>query len=633
MPDHSHYYPDHYHIGNWLPISLKEVKDRNWEQLDVILITGDAYVDHPSFGIPVIGRILEREGYKVAIIPQPNWRDDLRDFVKLGKPRLFFGVAAGNMDSMVNHYTANRRLRSNDAYSIGNQAGFRPDRAVSVYSGILSKLYPDTYIVAGGIEASLRRLTHYDYWDNELKPSILHNGIIDFLVYGNGEKPIIQLAKEISAGASLEQLHQIPQMAYAIKTGSTIKDWPERKTIQLSSFEESKKNKEVFASDFRIIEEESNTLTSARITQSSADITVVVNPPFSPASVSELDHFHNLPFTRLPHPRYWKKPVIPAFEMIRFSVNIHRGCFGGCAFCTISAHQGKHISSRSTDSVMAEVNSVAKMPGFKGYLSDLGGPSANMYGMAPYDISICRRCRKPSCIHPGICKNLNISHKKLIDLYRKVRELPEIKKAFIGSGVRYDLFLNERSKTDPSLIEYPEELIRFHVSGRLKVAPEHTQPTVLKVIRKPGFEKFLELKRVFDGVNERHQLRQELIPYFISSHPGCSLEDMAELTANTRALNLNMEQVQDLTPTPMTLASTMFYSGFDPYTLKPIFVATNAEEKKLQRSFFQISGPEERQKIINVLKKINRDDLIPKIFGNQNKLKHVKGKPRGRQNK
>jgi uncharacterized radical SAM protein YgiQ len=633
MSDHSQYYPEHYQLSNWLPISLKEVKDRNWDQLDVILITGDAYVDHPSFGIPVIGRILEREGYKVAIIPQPNWRDDLRDFIKLGKPRLFFGIAAGNMDSMINHYTANRRLRSNDAYSIGNQAGFRPDRAVSVYAGILRNLYPDTVIVAGGIEASLRRLTHYDYWDNELKPSILHNGGMDFLVYGNGEKPIIQLANGISTGATLAQLQQIPQLAYAVKTGTQIGDWPNRKTIQLSSFEESKFSKEVFARDFRMIEEESNTLTSARITQSTEDITVVINPPFSPVNTNELDHFHNLPFTRLPHPRYWKKPLIPAFEMIRFSINIHRGCFGGCAFCTISAHQGKHISNRSEESVMAEVKSVAKMPGFKGYLSDLGGPSANMYGMAPYDISVCMRCRKPSCIHPGICKNLNISHKKLINLYRKVRETPEIKKAFIGSGVRYDLFLNERSKTDSSLLEYPEEMIRFHVSGRLKVAPEHTQPQVLKVIRKPGFEKFLELKRVFDRVNDKYQLKQELIPYFISSHPGCSMEDMAELAVSTRALNLHMEQVQDLTPTPMTLASTMFYSGIDPYTLKPVFVATNGEEKRLQRSFFQISGPEERQKIIQVLKKINRDDLIPKIFGNQNKLKHVKGKPTGRRNK
>lgn len=631
MIDQSSYYPDHYDITDWLPISLKEVKDRGWDQLDIILISGDAYVDHPSFGVAVIGRILEKEGYKVAILPQPNWRDDLRDFTKLGKPRLFFGITAGNMDSMVNHYTANRRLRSNDAYSIGNQPGFRPDHAVITYAAILRKLYPNSIIVAGGIEASLRRLAHYDYWDDMISPSILDQSGIDYLVFGNGEKPIIELARKINQGAMPQELQQIPQVAYTLTVNSPLAEWPNRRTRHLSSFDESRKNKESFAKDFRIIEEESNTLTSARLTQTHGGNRVVVNPPFEPYSMAELDTYHDLPFTRMPHPRYWKKSLIPAFEMIRFSVNIHRGCFGGCAFCTISAHQGKHVSSRSLKSVITEVKQVVRMPGFKGYLSDLGGPSANMYRMEPYDKTICLNCRKPSCIHPSICKNLNISHKNLINLYRKVREIPGIKKAFIGSGVRYDLFLNERRMDDPSLRDYPNELIRYHVSGRLKVAPEHTRDSVLRIIRKPGFEKFHELKRVFDRVNKEYNLKQELIPYFMSSHPGCTLEDMAELAAETRSLNLHLEQVQDLTPTPMTLASTMFYTGLDPYSLKPIYVANKPADKLLQRSFFFASNPEEKQKVITALKKIKREDLIPKIFGSH-KLKHVKGKPPGRQN-
>lgn len=632
MGDHSSYYPDHYNINDWLPISQKEVKDRGWDQLDIILISGDAYVDHPSFGAAVIGRILEREGYKVAILPQPNWRDDLRDFTKLGKPRLFFGITAGNMDSMVNHYTANRRIRSNDAYSIGNQSGFRPDRAVTVYAGILRKLYPDSIIIAGGIEASLRRLTHYDYWENAVRPSLLDKSGIDYLVYGNGEKPIIDLSRKINIGALPQELRQTPQIAYSLPLTVQIPDWPGRHTIPLCSYEESRKNKVSFARDFRIIEEESNTLESARITQVHGDNLVVVNPPFEPSLTEELDSYSNLPFTRLPHPRYWKKPLIPAFEMIRFSVTIHRGCFGGCAFCTISAHQGKQVSSRSIQSVSSEVQQVVRMPGFKGYLSDLGGPSANMYRMEPYKQTVCLKCKKPSCIHPAICKNLNTSHKNLIDLYRKVREIPGIKKAFIGSGIRYDLFLNDRRKDDQSLKDYPNELIRYHVSGRLKVAPEHTQDSVLRIIRKPGFDKFHELKRIFDRVNKENNLKQELIPYFISSHPGCTVEDMAELAAETHALNLRLEQVQDLTPTPMTLASTMFYTGLDPYSLKPVYVANNPEEKLLQRSFFFTSDPEGKQKIISALKKINRDDLVPKIFGS-NKLAHVKEKPKVRQKK
>jgi len=609
------YYPSQYDLNHWLPTSVKEVQERGWDQLDIILISGDAYVDHPAFGIAVIGRVLERAGYRVAILPQPNWRDDLRDFKKLGPPRLFFGISAGNMDSMVNHYTANRRLRSNDAYTPGGRPGYRPDRAATVYAGIVRKLYPDAILIAGGIEASLRRLVHYDYWSDSILPGILYQSGIDYVVYGNGEKAILELARQIDQGASAQEIRQIPQIAFRIHSGETISEWPQRETIVLHSLAESQTSKLHFAADFKIIEQESNSLTTARLTQVHGAETIVVNPPYPIATPGELDGCYDLPYTRLPHPRYWKKPLIPAFEMIRFSVTLHRGCFGGCAFCTISAHQGKHVSSRSQPSILKEVEQIIQMPGFKGYISDLGGPSANMYRMEPIKPSICRTCKKPSCIHPVICKNINISHKHLLELYRQVRATAGVKKAFVGSGVRYDLFLNERRETDVSLKEYPQELIKHHVSGRLKVAPEHTRDGVLRVIRKPSFIKFHELKKLFDHINDKASLRQELIPYFISSHPGCTLEDMAELAAETRALHLHTEQIQDFTPTPMTLASTMFYTGLDPYTLKPVYVARKPDDKLMQRGFFFATKPEAKEKVIRALRKLKREDLIGKIFG------------------
>jgi uncharacterized radical SAM protein YgiQ len=536
------------------------------------------------------------------------------------------------MDSMVNHYTANRRLRSNDAYTVGNQAGFRPDRAVTVYSGILRKLFPDSLIIAGGIEASLRRLSHYDYWEGQVHPSILDSRTIDYVVYGNGERPILELARLISSGAPIEGLRRVPQIGYCFKGQTLPEPWPDRETINLFSYGEAKSDKTKYARNFRTIEEQSNVLEAARIVQQHNDHLVVINPPYEPATAEEMDEWHDLPFTRLPHPRYWNKPMIPAFEMIRFSVNIHRGCFGGCAFCTISAHQGKHVSSRSEHSIITEVKRIAKMPGFKGYLSDLGGPSANMYWMVPMDGSRCRKCKRASCIYPSICNNLDISHKKLLTLMRKVRQVPGVKKAFVGSGIRYDLFLNERAKKDPSLREYPSELITHHVSGRLKVAPEHTREQVLRIMRKPGFEKFHELKRTFDAINRNNNLKQELIPYFISSHPGCSLEDMAELAIETRALDLKTDQVQDFTPTPMTLATTMFYTGLNPYTLEPVYVARTAEEKLEQKSLFFWSDPAERQKIIRKLKKLGRNDLIDRLY-QSHKLKHVKGRTGHHQNK
>jgi uncharacterized radical SAM protein YgiQ len=628
----SNYYPATYDLKRWLPGTRKEVALLGWDQPDIILFSGDAYVDHPSFGASVIGRVLEDAGYKVALVAQPNWQDDLRDFTKLGVPRLFFGITAGNMDSMVNHYTANRRLRSNDAYSIGGKSGFRPDRAATVYASILRRLFPEQLIIAGGIEASLRRLAHYDYWDDKIMPSLLESTNLDYLFYGNAERSIVEFAKKIDEQVSVDEIRRMPQIAYRISPKDSLPMFPDRKTINLYSYEEVVRDGSKHAQNFRRIEEESNVLLADRLIQQHGDSLVVVNPPDLPASTEELDHWHDLPYTRLPHPRYWKKPLIPAFEMIRFSVNIHRGCFGGCAFCTISAHQGKHISSRSEESILKEVSQTIQMPGFKGYLSDLGGPSANMYRMEPYDRKKCLKCRRPSCVYPTLCRNINVSHQPLLNLYRKVREIPGIKKAFIGSGIRYDLFQNERARNDRSLREYPEELIRYHVSGRLKVAPEHTEDHVLTNMRKPTFDQYIQFSRNFKAVNKRYGMNQELIPYFISSHPGCQLADMAELAIKTRESELQLEQVQDFTPTPMTLATTMYCTGLDPYTLKPVNVARSREEKLDQRRLFFWNKPEEKQQIMIVLKKSGRTDLIPRLFPGK-QLKHVKTKNKKRSNR
>lgn len=564
--------------SNFLPTSKKEMDALGWDKADIILFTGDAYVDHPSFGAAVIGRILEKEGYKVAVVPQPNWRDDLRDFKKLGTPRLFFAVTSGSMDSMVNHYTANKRLRSNDAYTPNGKSGYRPDYAVKTYSKILKQLFPEVPLVLGGVEASLRRFTHYDYWANKLFPSILVESGADILVYGMGEKAIIEVAHRISKGQYIKEINDIPQTAFV----DTYNYSYDSELVKLNSLDQCVKDKVMFGENFRKIEEESNKINAKRIVEPYKDQYVIVNPPFPPSTETEMDSWWNLPFTRMPHPRYQGKEI-PAWEMIKFSINIHRGCFGGCSFCTISAHQGKFVASRSENSILNEIEQVKKMPDFKGYLSDLGGPSANMYKMKGKDISICKKCKKPSCIFPKICSNLNTNHKDLLDLYRLVNNIPGIKKAFVGSGVRYDLFGDFSNKTNR---EYFEELVVNHISGRLKVAPEHTEDEVLKEMRKPTFQLFKILKQRFDSINRKHSLNQQLIPYFISSHPGCKLHHMQNLAKEMRNIGINPEQVQDFTPTPMTLASTIFYTGVNPYTAKSVYVAKSKEEKIKQKSYF-----------------------------------------------
>lgn len=606
-------------ISDWLPLTKKEVEKRGWDELDVILISGDAYVDHPAFGTAVIGRIMESEGLKVGIVAQPNWQDDLRDFKKLGKPKYFFGVTAGCMDSMVNHYTANKRLRSNDSYTPGGEAGFRPDYATTVYSKILKEIYPDVPVLIGGIEASLRRVTHYDYWADKLFPSILVDSGADMLVYGMGEQPLREIMRGVKEGKNLRDLTHINQVAFLQHASSKLPE-TEWTTVELASHEICLEDKIKYASNFKIVEVESNKWQANRITQSIGDEILVINPPYKTMEEVEMDKSFDLPYTRLPHPKYRKRGPIPAFEMIKFSVNMHRGCFGGCSFCTISAHQGKFIASRSEASIMREVEQITKAPDFKGYISDLGGPSANMYKMKGKDEAICARCVSPSCIHPVICNNLDTSHKPLTDIYRKVDAHPGIKKAFVGSGVRYDLLVDDFNKNnqDGNHDEYMEQLITRHVSGRLKVAPEHTSDATLRVMRKPSFKYFHAFKKKYDEISAKFGLKQPLIPYFISSHPGCEEEDMANLAAETKDLGFHLEQVQDFTPTPMTVAEVIYYSGVHPYTLQPIKTAKTKEEKQNQNKYFFWYKPEYKDWIRNRLTFLKRPDLAQRLLGFRN---------------
>lgn len=606
-----------YKLTDFLPTTKKELQLRGWDDVDVILFSADAYVDHPSFGAAVIGRTLEAAGYRVAIVPQPDWHGDFRDFKKLGRPRLFFGIAPGCMDSMVNKYTANKRLRSEDAYSPDGRHDLRPEYPTIVYSKIIRQLYPDVPLILGGIEASLRRLTHYDYWKDKLQKCILCDSGADMIIYGMGEKPVLELAQRLANGEPIHNIKDIRQTVYLAQE----KDIPggiREDDILLHSHNECLHDKKAQASNFRHIEEESNKMHAQRLLQEVDGEYAVVNPPFPPMTTSELDASFDLPYTRLPHPKY-KNKRIPAYDMIKFSVNIHRGCFGGCAFCTISAHQGKFIACRSKESILKEVKQIIQMPDFKGYLSDLGGPSANMYGMGGRNKKACEKCKRPSCIHPQICPNLNTDHSALLNIYHAVDALPGIKKSFIGSGVRYDLLLHKSKDqaSNVSTAEYTRELITRHVSGRLKVAPEHTSDKVLNLMRKPPFAQFYEFKRIFDRINREENLKEQIIPYFISSHPGCHEEDMAELAVLTKRLDFHLEQVQDFTPTPMTVSTETWYTGYDPYTLMPVFSAKTPQEKLAQRQFFFWYKPEQRRSILQSLRRIGRPDLINELCPNQ----------------
>ena len=604
---------DKFRTEDFLPTSVKEMKALGWDSVDVVFFSGDAYVDHPSFAAAVIGRTLQAAGYRVAIVPQPNWRDDLRDFRKFGAPRLFFAVSAGAMDSMVNHYTAARRRRSDDAYTPGGRHGMRPDYPTIVYSGILREIFPDVPIVAGGIEASLRRVSHYDYWQDRLRPSILLDAPVDMVVYGMGEKPIVEIARRLEAGEKITDLKDINQTAMLLPA-SELPEADEQNII-LNSWDDVRRDKRLQSANFRHVEEESNSVNGATLWQRYGDRVVKITPMNPPMTSEEIDRSFDLPYTRIPHPRYRGK-AIPAYEMIRHSVNLHRGCFGGCAFCTISAHQGKFIASRSKESILREARQVTRMEDFKGYISDLGGPSANMYRMGGKNLKACEVCKRPSCLHPKPCPNLNNDHGPLLDIYREVDALPGVKKTFIGSGVRYDLSMAPSSdpEIDKTNRRYNRELIENHVSGRLKVAPEHTSDRVLEVMRKPSFSLFYDFKKIFDSVNRQCGLRQQLIPYFISSHPGCREVDMAELAAETKDLNFHLEQVQDFTPTPMTVATEIYYSGVHPYTGKKVYTAVRPEEKLAQRKYFFWYDSKYRLDIQNSLRRLHRPDLLNRLF-------------------
>jgi uncharacterized radical SAM protein YgiQ len=604
-------------ITDWLPITKKESDLRGWEELDVILFSGDAYVDHPSFGSAVIARLIESQGLRIAIVPQPNWRDDLRDFKKFGIPKLFFAVTSGCMDSMVNHYTAGKRLRSDDAYTPGGKGGFRPDYAVEVYSGILKSLFPGVPVVAGGVEASLRRFTHYDYWSDFLKPSVLHNGAIDLLIYGMGEKPILEILELMQKGVPFLSIKTIPQSGLLISDKEKLflnKNW---KDVELYSHEECLADKKKFAENHVQIERYASSNEQVRLIQKSGDSYIVMNPCRVESESDNIDVAFDLPYTRLPHPKYNAKGGVPAYDMIRHSVTLHRGCFGGCSFCSITMHQGKRVINRSEASILREVKNVAEMDDFKGYISDLGGPSANMYRMGGEDLTVCRKCIRSSCLYPSICGNLVFDHKPLVEIYKKAEKVPGVKKIFVSSGIRYDLLLCDDNDKRKKYFcdEYMKKLVKDHISGRLKVAPEHTSGRVLKFMRKPSYQLFEKFKKTFERLTGEAGLKQQIIPYFISSHPGSELEDMAELAAVTKSDGFKLEQVQDFTPTPMTLSSVMYYTGFDPYTKEKVYSAKSSEDRNDQRSFLFWYKEENREKLKRRLRKIGREDILQKLFG------------------
>lgn len=605
-----------YTIDDWLPITKKEIKSRGWDDVDVIIITGDAYIDHPSYGSSVIGRLIESRGYRVAIVPQPNWQDDLRDFKKMGPPRLFFAVTSGSMDSMVKHYTAGKRLRSNDAYSTGGQTGLRPDYAVVVYSNILKKLYPDIPVVVGGLEASLRRSTHYDYWSDSLKAPIICESKADLLIYGMGEKPVLELLNLMDRNLPFQSINTILQTVL-VRDEHHIPKNKHWKDVALYSHEDCLADKDKFADNFIQLEKTANSSVRVRLIQKVEDKYVIINPGFIKESTAQLDKTYGMPYTRLPHPKYKEKGPIPAYDMIRHSVTLHRGCFGGCAFCAISAHQGKHISSRSEKSIIKEVEVISRMNDFRGYISDLGGPSANMYKMSGRDERVCGRCSRPSCIYPSICGNLDYDHRPLVRIYDKAESVRGVKKCIVSSGIRYDLLVGTGKESDEKygLSDYTRQVITKNVSGRLKVAPEHSSDTVLSRMRKPSFGLFKTFKKVFDRISAEKNLNQQIVPYLISSHPGSEPEDMAQLAYETKCLGFKLEQVQDFTPTPMTLSSTIYYTGKDPYTGKRVYTAISKKEKAEQRLFFFWYKKENKRKVIVALKKIGRSDLIKKIFG------------------
>ncbi|HJH31015.1 MAG TPA: YgiQ family radical SAM protein [Methanosarcinaceae archaeon] len=588
-------------VSLFLPIDLKNATKRGWNELDVIIVTGDAYVDHPNFGAAIIGRVLEDAGFKVGIIAQPRW-DRVDDFKKLGKPRLFFAVTAGNTDSMVGNYTPSQRLRRDDTYSPGGKTGLRPNRAVVVYSNRIREAYPDTPIVIGGIEASLRRFAHYDYWSDKVRQSILADAPANILVYGMGELQTVEIAKRLDSGEQIDKIHDIYGTAWKME----VKRWRQEKAdfadkyMELPSYTEVSGDKVLYAKAFKTTELEQDAVRGLGLVQPHPKTVIIQNKPMHALSQEELDHVYELPFTRQTHPSY-KEPV-PALDVVKFSITTHRGCFGSCSFCAISMHQGRMITSRSIDSIVREAERLTRIMGFKGIINGVGGPSANMYGMECKKWEKSGACKNKLCLFPEPCPSLDTSHSQTIEMMRRLRGVEGVLKVFVGYGVRYDLALLDE--------EYMEELCAHHVSGQLKVAPEHYIKQVTDAMRKPGREVFERFAGKFKEINKKLGKEQYLVTFLISSHPGSTMEDMIELTEYIRDRRMYTKQVQDFTPTPMTAATCMFHTGLDPFTGEEVYVARGQREKRMQRALLRYKDPVNYKLVHDALDKAGRMDLV-----------------------
>ena len=586
---------------DFLPTSREEMAERGWDAVDIVFVTGDAYVDHPSFAMAILGRVLEREGFRVGILSQPAWRD-CEPWKEFGKPRLFFAISAGNMDSLINHYTANKKVRNDDAYSPGGQIGLRPDRATLAYCQRSREAYSGVPVIAGGVEASLRRLAHYDYWSDTVKRSIVLDSKADLVVYGMGEQPILEIARRIQKGETVKDLRQMRGVAYALGAKEARPLHFENKSmIQLPSYEEVKTDRFQFAEATRLIHHHTNPFNAHPLIQNHGDQAVVTTPPALPISKSQMDSIYDLPYQRRPHPKY--QAPIPAFEMIKDSVTIMRGCFGGCTFCSITAHQGRIIQSRSQESIIREIRKLGADPDFKGTVSDIGGPTANMYEMRCTRPDIEEKCRRQSCVHPTICKLLGTDHGPLVELMRSARQQPGIKKVLVASGIRMDL-----AQLSPT---YMKELAKHHVGGLLKVAPEHSDPEVLRLMKKPDAENFENFSSEFKkATREVGKPKQYLVPYFISGHPGSSTESMIELALFLKRNGYKPDQVQDFIPAPFDVATCMYHTGLDPFTKKEVHIAKHLRDRKVQRALLQFFKPENYFEVRKALEEAGRYDLI-----------------------
>ncbi len=582
----------------FLPINKEDMKKRNIEQLDFIIITGDAYIDHPSFGTAIIGRVLESEGYTVGIIAQPNW-NNIDDFKRLGEPKYGFLINSGNIDSMVNHYTAFKKRRSDDLYSPGGKSGYRPNRAVIVYSNRAREAYKNVPIIIGGIEASLRRFAHYDYWDDKVRKSILMDSKADLLIYGMGERPILEVAKFLSYGSSIERLHHVRGTSYITKDISNIKDY-----ILLPSFEEVSTNKKAYAKSYKLYSKEQDSIWGKTLIEPYGDRYVVQTPPQHPLTEEEMDKVYNLPYTRAYHPMYEPMGGIPALQEVKFSITSHRGCFGSCSFCALTYHQGRVIQNRSQQSIIDEAKLLIEDSNFKGYIHDIGGPTANFRHRA------CKKqlkhgvCKDRQCMFPTPCKNLIVDHSEYLSLLRKVRALPKIKKVFIRSGIRYDYLMEDKN------IKFFHELCEHHISGQLKVAPEHISDKVLSQMGKPKKQVYDNFKKKYADINKKLEKNQFVVPYLMSSHPGSDLEAAIELAEYIKTMGHIPEQVQDFYPTPGSLSTTIYYTGINPITEKEVYVPKEHKEKSMQRALLQFQNPENHTLVKNALIKANRSDLI-----------------------